>query len=635
MYTGVGRTWKNVSFSHVNSFGPNYVIPDMVMPLTGNTTVKMKINSYILSQPTPTPVFDSMRVDVSVFYAPQRLYTRGLIGDNFIETREIEDFDLPVMTINARNIPKWNPDTTTVGLVTDSSAYDGLMPSSFEDYAKRNYPQSALNAQYSAILPGSLLHRLGFPSLIFGPNFFKGLYDSDISPISANLWSIGQSSTESFGKIRQSFNMSVVCAYYDICRYFLSNLMTDRVPIATGSTTWLWAEDLASGDMVRTNIGLPLNVEFYSLASFGTFLNDVRGVSTANTVGNVTIPSMNNMFIESNSSIGARIKFNGVVLTDTIHGVVSYEDEADWLGTGKYLKNLISCAGLWPTRYDSHFQTMYFDARKVDSLMQVDWSNNVSSFRLAESEFATKLKRILRGMRYKSWVDVTFGARVKMDDHPIMLGKDSYYLTFQDIVNTGSQTSEIPLGASVGRGVGGNKTALRNKEDDVKEYVFTTQEPGYLMVLYSVVPQVSYANVLPRHLTWTKFGDFPIPQNSGKQFEPLIASDLSYSGTSSDDTVVGQQPIYFDAMTSFNKVSGVFATGLRQGYTFVRDFSNPKNIDGLDFSAYLGSTYVESGVFDQNFEDQGVNGRQNFNVKTHYDINVCVPLEDQVTDYNI
>lgn len=647
MYTGVGRTWKDVSFNHTNTFGPNYVVPDMVMALTGNTTVKMVINSYILSQPTPNPVFDSMRVDVSVFFAPQRNYVRGLIGDNFIETREIEDFDLPMATLTTPNIPAQPAERATVQYVGATGEW------SVESMATDKY-----NSFYRAVLPGSLLHRLGFPAFIVSRNFIRGIYDANLTKGQEPSIYFYNDSSVYFGKRSVTFNMSTVCAYYDICRYFLSNLMTDEVPVGNGSwnKNGMILPNLplvvrtidSSGVSVWSDFTNPIRVspEMYSLASFGSFLNAVRGVSNDNTTGATTIQSMNNLFIKSDVNRGATIAFNNIELMDCISGMSlvgsmlsddGVELKDTWRGVGTILKNTISSTGLWPTRYDSHFQTMYFDASKVQSLMQVSWSNNVESYRLAESEFATKLKRLLRGMRYKSWADVTFGARVKMDDHPIMLGKDSYYLRFQDIVNTGSQTQEIPLGASVGRAVGGNKSALREKKGDEKEYVFTTQEPGYLFVLYSVVPTVSYANVLPRYLTFKKFGDFAIPQKSGKQFEDLICSDFFATFTDRDDIVVGRQPIYFDNLTSFNKVGGAFATDLKNGFVFRRDFGgiDLNTISNKDYGKYLGNTYVEPGVFDDNFEDQGVNGRQVFNVKTYYDLKVCVPLEDQVTDYNI
>lgn len=202
-------------------------------------------------------------------------------------------------------------------------------------------------------------------------------------------------------------------------------------------------------------------------------------------------------------------------------------------------------------------------------------------------------------------------------------------ISFQDVINQSAQ-GDVPLGKASGAGARGGKNS-----DGDRTIVFTAQEPGYLMVLVDFVPEISYTDVLPRWVEYDSMSSFPLPAYSGMQWQDLKGSDLVYTGTNFDDFVIGKQPIYFDFMSSYNRTSGIFNTAGFRPYTFQRRFDLSLLDEQVGLLDYIQSTYILPTTFDYNFADIGQNGRQNFWMKTEYNLRLFQPLDKQVVSGRI
>ena len=601
MYTDVKRSWFNdTPFRSATSISMTHVVPDAVIPLTGNTTVKLDLEQYLLSEGTPNPVYEGMRVDVALYFCPQRLYTRGIYGNNILEAQSLEQLPLP-----------------TRSYFREYNSYVGSQSSVF------------LNCR------GSLLNRLGVPAFFSAPGVNLPLVKNHIPKDYYNM------TLREAGSQNKSYpmpiNMAVVSAYYDICRTYFANKFEDMVPIE-GRSVWTDFDLDQYGNPYPTGSGD--TISWQSLSVFGETINHVRGVLNTH---DDSCPSLSSLF-----GTGPTLKFNTVYLLDEFSRGVDYSD-IPVAQVVSLFENHISNTGLWPLRYDSHWQTMFFKPEDISGLENISIGNNVESYRLAEAKLATYLKQMLRGRTTEDWIDVQFGNKLKIADEPIFVGSDSFVVSFDQIVASAQTNSDgtqmgVRLGDTAGRARGGSQKAFdENGNSKSKTITFTTQEPGYLISLVRCTPPVSYSDVLPRYHEYDTLSDFPLPSYSGKGFQDLKGSDFVYTGLKAlDDSVIGSQPYGFDHMSNYNRVSALLATQMKRGYTFTRQFDLSEetftdlSVAGFtNYRRYLKSVYVEGDTFDNNFYDAGVNGRQNFTLLTAYNLRKCMPLEKQVTDYNL
>lgn len=606
MYTSVKRNKfdRTTSFPITTSLSMTHAVPFFVKPLTGNTTVNLELDQYLLTESTPTPIFEGMRVDTRFFFCAQRHYTRGLYGDNIDEAIDIEQIPLPRVPLNSAY--------TMVDIDSTGGA---------------------------AIFRGSLLNRLGVPAQIS--------INKAQRPLNVRHLVLGDADrfdTVDLNAAPSYANWAVVAAYFDICSRYLANKFEDRVPLGSSVSASLdggWNLQGLEGQTLST---------FYSLAEFSRTVNNLRGVLNTGLSLNEAqeMPSLD--YIAAGSSFdfsdGARY-FGPVKLTDSwFQADNPYEEFSTDSITPliSSLESVFSNCGLWPTRFDSHYQTMFFKPSDIDGLLEEEVGPDIRSYRLAQSKFSSRLRAILRGRTTRSWMNAQYGTKLKMTDHPIFVGGDSFLVNFQNIVASapGTQTTdtgirEIRLGDSGGRGVGGTQRAFDEKSKrNLKEISFTTQEPGYLIGIVTCTPAVSYSDASENFHEYDTLADFPLPARSGKLFQSLRLKNFAFTGTSADEYEVGQQPYGFDYMTEYGRVSALYGSKLKESYVFKRDF----DLYGIGVSSntavlnYLRSVYVEPSTFDNNFNDAGINARQNFTLKTMCNLSVVLPLSDQVTDYN-
>lgn len=591
-YKSDKRSWFAQKHTHLSSYQPGYEHPDLVVPITGNTTVKLNMSRYLQSAPTVTPIFDSMRVNFRVFFAPQRLYTRGLYGNNFEEVDDILQIELP-------------------------------------SFSTGSHPNTIDDAGLFVVSRGSLLNRLGYPAgFIWGNNYLpldKDHYLED--ELNAPLDAIYESSNPI-----HRFNATPIVAYFDIWNHYIRNPYLDDVPI----TQEVDYEDDGSQPLRLNN---PY-VQYSPAQSLVNAVLGVRGLSSEVFGQVVYSPATYILGFDNYTSDDGN---NDVVIDlPKFADIVPLMDNFstfDYTGTVGQVLNAVgdwvTPTGMLPTNFGEHYQTMFYSEDDINKLQSIvietdeDGNPTVEGLRLGKSVWNRTLRTILRGRKYTDWVDVQFGSKLKISDHPIFVGSDSMLISFQDVINQSAQGS-TPLGKAAGAGARGGKGA-----DGDRTIVFTAQEPGYLMVLVDFVPEISYTDVLPRWVEFDSMSSFPLPTYSGMQWQDLKGSDLVYTGTTFDDTVIGKQPIYFDFMSSYNRTSALFNTRGFRPYTFQRRFDLALLNEQVGLQNYVQSTYILPTTFDYNFADVGQNGRQNFWMKTEYNLRLYQPLDKQVVSGRI
>lgn len=166
---------------------------------------------------------------------------------------------------------------------------------------------------------------------------------------------------------------------------------------------------------------------------------------------------------------------------------------------------------------------------------------------------------IAAGGRYLDWLTVTSGIKTSHKcDIPEYIGSTSGSIVFDMITNVSGQD----FGDLGGRGQGGVSG---------RRHRFTNMEPGFLMVIYSIIPHVLYPgsskywtfashlsdlyNTSLDRLTWQ---DLPA-RNVDATYSNNTTGTYGYSNTAS----FGKQPAWFEETSIPSRSSGLLASTLR------------------------------------------------------------------------
>lgn len=160
-----------------------------------------------------------------------------------------------------------------------------------------------------------------------------------------------------------------------------------------------------------------------------------------------------------------------------------------------------------------------------DAEIKVDLESDGKSISMRNISSMSHIQRWLDlamagGSRYSDYQNAEFDvSRVKNASTPIFLGADRQYLGSNVIYQTtGAGDSSSPLGAFAGQSSGGEKFRTRT---------FSFGEPGYFMVMASLVPDVIYSRGLDPFLEELTLGDTYAPALDNIAMEPLMVRELN------------------------------------------------------------------------------------------------------------
>lgn len=168
---------------------------------------------------------------------------------------------------------------------------------------------------------------------------------------------------------------------------------------------------------------------------------------------------------------------------------------------------------------------------------------------------------IAAGGRYLDWLTVTSGVKSSHKcDIPEYIGSTSGSIVFDMITNVSGQD----FGDLGGRGQGGVSG---------RRHRFTNTEPGFLMVIYSIVPNVLYSYSSRPWCYGTELSDFYNTSLDRLTWQDLQhrwvdASNVSFAnplnhGWSQTTGSIGKQPAWFEETSIPGRTSGLLATTLR------------------------------------------------------------------------
>lgn len=246
-------------------------------------------------------------------------------------------------------------------------------------------------------------------------------------------------------------------------------------------------------------------------------------------------------------------------------------------------------------------------------------STSGGSFTIDQFNLAQKLYKVytlsqLAGNRFSEWVRAQYAVQPKtLSDRPTFIGSTSTEIAFEDVVQTGGGDMSNPdsetgyLGDLAGRG---------RAYMDGKYHRFTADQPGYVMVLASIVPRVDYYQFVHRFLLDTQLSDLFVNKLNGLGLQDVLVSDLFASslldstdpssawnsGTDPFKVSLGKQPAWLHLMSAVNEVFGDFCTDALRGWTLSRPMTSGDS-SGEPVSDVNPSAYIDPSLWNYAFTD--------------------------------
>lgn len=242
--------------------------------------------------------------------------------------------------------------------------------------------------------------------------------------------------------------------------------------------------------------------------------------------------------------------------------------------------------GLWLCTYASDMLTSWLSQGMYESMVtntkistQEGEGFTITQFMMGSHMFNKDIRTLIAGGRYADWSEAQFG--VKTDKRlciPQPLACVTSWIGFDTIVQTGAGaikegtiTEDYSIiGELYGRGRGSIDSRWIN---------FTTSESGFLMAIYTLVPEVMYSSGVRSYFDELTLGDVYVPEMDRVGYQPLMSSIASFnpvtaatpSGSSpnnyyawrpdygfNNQNAIGYQPAWTQLTTALNEVHGRF-----------------------------------------------------------------------------
>lgn len=234
-------------------------------------------------------------------------------------------------------------------------------------------------------------------------------------------------------------------------------------------------------------------------------------------------------------------------------------------------------------------------------------------------------KSIFKNSDFSQYIDVQYGIKPPTTlTKPMFLGAFVSDIVFNDVISSaqlGDPNNAEDIKLNNNQNLGSRAGYGRGTDYDKHNFIeFTAEEPGTLMVLQIVTPEVFYYEGYDEFYDVTNFNEEFNPAFDGVGFTPLqkavmnsvpqlfndpgnrqAYNDLAFS---SYNTSIGQQPYGMLHMAKVNKLSGQMAEfGVYQSYALARSFNYVRTLYETATTGVpnMYSSYIIPEMFNNSF----------------------------------
>lgn len=450
-------------FRNITSADIGYGIPIFLDEIIGNTNVSLDIKCAMFTNPTKAPLYSRFKMQVTGWWAPISTYVPALRDS--VKVDATTDYSFPVINFDYPSIR--SAHEVNVRMLSQNS--------------------------YTNITLAALSYGAGFPYVPTASIWsYLRMWPSGFSP----LRFIGGANPTYFP---QAKNAIPLLMYYDILRNYIINNQDQTTyirqrgykPVPSGLTNFGGG---SSTEPIDSSVSRDSLDSFF--ANVRRKLMDYQQDDPVD-VSNEFITYLG-IFPPNKIVHGDNSKSNA----EFVNSIVFYDD--------------YHC-GLWRDTYLNDFYTAYISDTNVEyerntAKITIDPAESLDGtleFTMEELRIGTMLQNFVRSHIFDNgdfadYVDVEYGCKPpRMLSKPMFLGAISNYLTFSDVIATaqtgdsGDILSNDSVGsrAAVGQGhmfTGRYKGKNKYGKYDRSFIKFHASEPGYLMLILTIKPEVAY-----------------------------------------------------------------------------------------------------------------------------------------------
>jgi len=241
---------------------------------------------------------------------------------------------------------------------------------------------------------------------------------------------------------------------------------------------------------------------------------------------------------------------------------------------------------LSPQHGDASAVNVYVSGTASEGVVSGTGSMTIAALRAANSLQQFKERNNLPSTRMVDQVQARYGANLSdgVAQRPICIGTAAFDVYSHGVDQTGGSSSTDTAAKNPFSGVAAQYGRAAGNANEFVINDFTANEPGYILVLGTLVPDVTYSSGMDRkfrrYLSNGSLVEMPcsLLQNVGDQ--PVYASELTediidqYNHLTSK--IVGYQDRFADFMFMRNEVSGILRDGgTLDSFVLQRSFDDP------------------------------------------------------------
>lgn len=303
------------------------------------------------------------------------------------------------------------------------------------------------------------------------------------------------------------------------------------------------------------------------------------------------------------------------------------------LANGKFLYELAQ------RNFDLDYFTTAMPDKQLGQQQSVTFSTSGStgSFTIEALRMSNSLQQFaernqLSGVRYQDTLYQRYGANLPsgVAQRALFLGSDEYVIYSKGIYQTsnnldqGSSDADTAGNANGAFGSVGTKYGSASATGNGLHIRFEANEPGYIMVMATLVPHVTYSSGIDRRfLKYNRAGSItdmanPILQSVGPQ--PILDAELT--GDLNSNNIFGYTDRYAEFKTMNDELHGILRDGSTlQAYALQRSFASGS-------APQINSAFLKipTNYLDQVFAVSKPFSGYGYWMDTYFDYKVAMPL---------
>lgn len=604
----------NLDHDIITTMDVGYIVPMFVDEILANTNVDFDLYSAVFANPTVAPLYGRYKLQFTAWFAPTALYVSPLRDGDAVDADT--DFVFPFIS------PDWKTENNKIfswfnqsnaGTNPNNFNYITLFDSSYVPHCSLLEYLGAYPAGWTA---GTWVNPLN------GPN--QELNDNPIDDTAID--------------VPPRRNGIPFLMYWDIYRNYFLNVQEPIFPVRTRA---FHREYTANGNILYAQ---PPGDTYVDRERVNEFFRNIRrnytaedGVDVRQTWETLGLPPI-------------FPKRNVVNLTGS-----NYFPDAE-ITPDDYIFFEDYHYGLARTTYMPDMYTAWISNTNVElerSKAKVVVENN--EFTMEQWKTASRIQNFVRKTIFKNsdfaeFIDVHYGVKPPTNlTKPMFLGAISQDVAFNDVVSTAttSEDTSVDANSQLGSRAGYGRGRRARGEDNGGFVRFHAKEPGYFMVLATLVPEVFYYEASEPFYSKLALSEYFYPEYNAIGYQDLPVSDLNEVPYSDDlktlpslnidfqqwNDTLAQQPAWMEYMTRQNRLHGQMAEpGVYRPWSLSRSFnySNQRGYTLPQSVAY--SSYVLPEMFNNIFVNQ--QNIDNFQLYIGFDYKKYQPVLKQFLSFN-